>query len=211
MKPEIFCTTGKKERKAIKISHWGLFECIWFKEPAIGRDYTFLVSLYIAKCVPLYLAQSRHIISIRWLNEHLGGILKVFGFILLRFGQSYQYRSKESVFSLLFLAFGLFRSFLYFCSTMFAPLDWNMYWPLYFSLHSHSWNFTCVSQVQCWAYGFCSKNISWAMFTTAILESKSNNYSASTILTLHKGLTVDDLIAEDWWQTQGCSQGDHWS
>lgn len=52
-------------------------------------------------------------------------------FSLLRFGQSYQYCSKESVFSLPFLAFGLFKSFLYFCSTLFASflylLDCNVY------------------------------------------------------------------------------------
>lgn len=52
-------------------------------------------------------------------------------FSLLRFGQSYQYCSKESVSSLPFLAFGLFKSLLYFCSTPFAPflylLDWNVY------------------------------------------------------------------------------------
>lgn len=140
----------KTERKTIKISHWGLFECICFKDPAIGRDYTFLVSLYIAKCVPLYLAQSRHTISIRWLNEHLEGILEMFGLSLLRFGQYYQYCSIESVFSLLFLAFGLFRSFLYFCSTL---LHSCTYWTVMsidlciFSLHSHSWNSTSVSQV----------------------------------------------------------------
>lgn len=55
-------------------------------------------------------------------------------------------------------------------------------------------------QQQFWPYGFCLKNISWAMFMIAILENKSNNYSAITIFILHRGLIVDDLITEGWWQ-----------
>lgn len=38
------------------------------------------------------------------------------------------------------------------------------------------------------------------MFMIAILENKSNNYSAITIFILHRGLIVDDLITEGWWQ-----------
>lgn len=49
------------------------------------------------------------------------------------------------------------------------------------------------------------------MFIIAILENKSNNYSAITIFILHGGLIVDNLITEDWWQAQECSQGDRWS
>lgn len=75
-----FVPQGGKEKKHKNF----LLRALWMylvQGSIYWQDYNFLVSLYITKYASLYLAQSRHTLTICWLNEHLEGMLEMLTFL----------------------------------------------------------------------------------------------------------------------------------